>query len=313
MITTQHVYTAALAGMFLAAGFLLVSILIACGRVIRGKDIISELPTRLIGVSIPLAVALLAWPYARACILDTIGRDAEPMVKTLNSLGNLTGKAGSLASGSGIDLDTSAYSGQDWGDVGSAISEMLSAPAPEPWEDSEAADAADAEPTTTAFEPMVVNDEALAGEMSVNDPSLPPTFPDPTPTPVVTAASYQGAQVTEELQTTVDNNSWLKFHTDTNGQPVTGGMSEPDAEPNMSEEPGTGTDTTTFQTFGGDGTNPPVQPAGTTKVYVVTRGDTMFLIAKAWYGDGNRWPEICQANQPMNCNVVHVGTRLNLP
>ncbi len=314
MITTQNVYTAALAGMFLAAGFLVVSVLIASGRVIRGKDSVSELPTRLIGVGISLALALLAWPYIRTAILDTIGRDAGAVVKTLNDLGDLTGKAGSVASGSGLDLGTDAYSNQDWGSVGNAISEMLSAPEPEPWGDSQSA-AGEQGQTSTVFEPLVVNDEIVAGEMSVNDPNLPPTFPDPTPTPFVAAASYQGARVTTELQTTVDNNSWLKFHTDANGQPVTGGMSAPDPEPNMSVQPGTGTDTTTFQTFGGGGgpTNPSVQPAGTTTVYIVKRGDTMFLIAKAWYGDGNRWPEICRANQPMNCNVVHAGKQLNLP
>ena len=121
-ITTQHIYTAATAAMFLAAGFLLVNVLIAGGRVIRGKDRVSELPTRLIGVGIALALALTTWPYVRTAILDTVGQDAPAMVETINGLSNLSDVASNVTVGTeGLD----AFSSQTWGDVGTAIQGIL--------------------------------------------------------------------------------------------------------------------------------------------------------------------------------------------
>lgn len=47
--------------------------------------------------------------------------------------------------------------------------------------------------------------------------------------------------------------------------------------------------------------------------YQVQRGDTMFKIAKWWYGNGNRWIDICNANTVRDCNNLAVGTVLALP
>ncbi|MCH9663258.1 MAG: LysM peptidoglycan-binding domain-containing protein [Gammaproteobacteria bacterium] len=311
MITTQTVQTAATAGMFLAALFFAANLMLASGQVLRGKSSVSELPTRLIGVAVALAIAFAAWPYARTLTLNTIGKDAGAMVQALNGLGRLSEGIDSVTVGSDIGLDTSDFSGQQWGSVSAAIMDALNAPEPEPWAEPQQSTAVD------VFKPIEVNGAVAAGEMSVNDPNLAPTFPAPTPTPIVAQASYQGARVTTELQTTVDNNSWLKFTTDANGQPLTGGMSQPEA--NMSVQ--TDASTSPFQTLGGGGgpTSPPIKPVqnapvvATSAVYTVKRGDTMHKIAKWWYSDGNQWPKICQANPMRDCNNLQAGQTLTLP
>ncbi len=319
MITTQHIYTAATAAMFLAAGFLLVNVLIAGGRVIRGKDRVSELPTRLIGVGIALALVLSAWPYVRTAILDTVGQDAPGMVETINSLSSLSDVAGNVTAGTeGLD----AFSSQTWGDVGTAIQGMLSAPDPATWgSDTQSQSNAD-EGVSDVFKPMEADGESLAGEMSRNDPNLPPTFPVRVPAPMPSQASHQGAAITPQLQRTVERNaSWLGFMADENGQPLTGGMSE--EAPNMSVDPATstGTDSSIFKPLSGGGgpTNPPVEPAQTIKrqsvnSYTVRPGDTMFKIAARYYGNGRQMIAICTANpQVKNCNALKVGEVLVLP
>ena len=352
MITTQDIYTAATAAMFLAAGFLVVNVLIASGRVLRGKDQVSELPTRLIGVGIALMLTLTAWPYLRTAILNTIGQDAPGMVETINSLSNLSDKAGNVTTVGTEGLGE--FSSQTWGNVGTAIRNVLSAPDPTTW-DSATQTQSTASEDATVFEPLTVDGQPLVGEMSVNDPNLPPTFPDPTPTtvfqplvvngqavrgqmsvnntnlpstfadptptPYVATTTYQGVPVTQQLQETVENNSWLKFHTDSNGRPVTGAMSVPVPNTNSAEEAPASNNP--FQTLepspGGGPTYPSVQPAQsaahstTVTTYTVQQGDTMFLIAKARYGDGNQWTKICSANTLPDCNNLRPGTTIVLP
>lgn len=46
--------------------------------------------------------------------------------------------------------------------------------------------------------------------------------------------------------------------------------------------------------------------------YVVESGDTLFSIAEALYGDGNRWPEIAEAND-IDQTGIRVGQELVIP
>jgi 5'-nucleotidase len=53
--------------------------------------------------------------------------------------------------------------------------------------------------------------------------------------------------------------------------------------------------------------------AGTAKTYTVVRGDSLWKIALATYGDGNLWTKIAEANKLRNPNVIGVGDELELP
>lgn len=48
--------------------------------------------------------------------------------------------------------------------------------------------------------------------------------------------------------------------------------------------------------------------------YTVQSGDTLFDIAQAYYGDGNQWRKIADANHiPQDNPVIVVGTQLTIP
>jgi len=49
--------------------------------------------------------------------------------------------------------------------------------------------------------------------------------------------------------------------------------------------------------------------------YTFVRGDSLWLVAKKFYGDGNRWPEIAKLNniQPSQYNNLPVGLVVRLP
>lgn len=47
--------------------------------------------------------------------------------------------------------------------------------------------------------------------------------------------------------------------------------------------------------------------------YTVVRGDNLWNIAQAAYGDGFRWTEIAEANELVNPRVIHAGNVLVLP
>jgi len=61
----------------------------------------------------------------------------------------------------------------------------------------------------------------------------------------------------------------------------------------------------------------------TSYTYIVQRGDWMSKIAKAWLGDADRWPEICELNRHRHfpkvggtlrdCNIIYPGWDLRLP
>ncbi len=60
-----------------------------------------------------------------------------------------------------------------------------------------------------------------------------------------------------------------------------------------------------------------LQPSsGTTtekRYYTVVRGDTLWGIAKRFYGNGSRYPEIAKANNIPNPDIIHVGQVLLIP
>ena len=63
---------------------------------------------------------------------------------------------------------------------------------------------------------------------------------------------------------------------------------------------------------------PPLAPTGTTgqsQTYVVVAGDSLSKIAKRFYGDGNKWPRIHEANrdQVPNPDLIHPGQKLTIP
>ena len=47
--------------------------------------------------------------------------------------------------------------------------------------------------------------------------------------------------------------------------------------------------------------------------YVVQPNDSMWMIAKRWFGDPNRWREIASSNPEINPDRLEVGQRLQLP
>ena len=163
--------------------------------------------------------------------------------------------------------------------------------------------------------------EIYAGGMSM------PATPTPTWKPPVTAG--QNAAVTASA----NSGGWLKPLTNAGGEIIAGDMSAvatatpaneplgnvfqslPDASANMSvPDPNAPSTFPTavpnlFKPQGG----PQVAQITTARRYTVQRGDTMFLIARAVYGDGNRWPAICNANTVEDCNSLPVGTVLTIP
>lgn len=57
----------------------------------------------------------------------------------------------------------------------------------------------------------------------------------------------------------------------------------------------------------------PVVVAPKQRSYVVQQGDTLTSIARAHYGDGNKWRAIASANPNINPDAVRVGQKLVIP
>lgn len=53
--------------------------------------------------------------------------------------------------------------------------------------------------------------------------------------------------------------------------------------------------------------NVPPQP------YIVQSGDILFDIAQVYYGDGNQWQKIANANNITNPTTLQVGQQLTIP
>lgn len=45
----------------------------------------------------------------------------------------------------------------------------------------------------------------------------------------------------------------------------------------------------------------------------MVKGDTLWAIAKKYYGDGNRYSEIAKANNIANANIISIGQKLLIP
>jgi nucleoid-associated protein YgaU len=54
-------------------------------------------------------------------------------------------------------------------------------------------------------------------------------------------------------------------------------------------------------------------PAAGSAVHVVAKGDTLWRIAKQYYGDGKRWTDIARANNISDPNRIYVGMKLAIP
>jgi 5'-nucleotidase len=53
--------------------------------------------------------------------------------------------------------------------------------------------------------------------------------------------------------------------------------------------------------------------SGAGGAYTVKKGDTLFSIAKANYGNGNQWQRIAQANPGLAPNTLKAGQRIVIP
>jgi 5'-nucleotidase / UDP-sugar diphosphatase len=58
---------------------------------------------------------------------------------------------------------------------------------------------------------------------------------------------------------------------------------------------------------------PTPAPATTSGTYTVQKGDTLWNIAKAHYGDAKRWHDIANANPGVDPNKLKIGQVLTLP
>ena len=54
---------------------------------------------------------------------------------------------------------------------------------------------------------------------------------------------------------------------------------------------------------------------GSERIYVVVAGDSLYKIAERFYGNGNRWPELFEANKAIikNPRVIRPGQKLRIP
>ena len=58
---------------------------------------------------------------------------------------------------------------------------------------------------------------------------------------------------------------------------------------------------------------PPPPPKPTVRTYTVVSGDTLWAIAKRFYGDGSKYPQIAAASGIANPNLIHPGQVLTIP
>lgn len=54
-------------------------------------------------------------------------------------------------------------------------------------------------------------------------------------------------------------------------------------------------------------------PAAGGQTYTVQKGDTLWSIAKSYYGDGQKWRDIVNANPGLNPKKLRVGQQITLP
>lgn len=63
----------------------------------------------------------------------------------------------------------------------------------------------------------------------------------------------------------------------------------------------------------GIGQTPTTTPTESNKYYVVQKGDTLWAIAKKYYGNGNQYPKIVKANNIKNPDLIYPGQKLLIP
>ena len=58
---------------------------------------------------------------------------------------------------------------------------------------------------------------------------------------------------------------------------------------------------------------PESKPSTDKRYYTVVRGDTLWGIAKRYYGNGSQYPKIAKANNIKNPDIIRVGQKLLIP
>lgn len=58
---------------------------------------------------------------------------------------------------------------------------------------------------------------------------------------------------------------------------------------------------------------PSTKPSTYKRYYTVVKGDTLWGIAKRYYGNGNQYPKIAKANNIKNPDIIHIGQKLLIP
>jgi LysM repeat protein len=77
--------------------------------------------------------------------------------------------------------------------------------------------------------------------------------------------------------------------------------------------PATTTPTPTPVTTTTRTTTPVIVPYQPLRYYTVVKGDTLYAIAKRYYGDGSKYTVIASANKIANPNLIYPGQRLRIP
>ena len=84
------------------------------------------------------------------------------------------------------------------------------------------------------------------------------------------------------------------------------------AEPATEAKPAAGTDTTATQPAATSGAAAASAASGPQK-HVIAKGDTLWDLAKSFYGEGALWKKISEANGKPAPRALHVGTELEIP
>ncbi len=65
--------------------------------------------------------------------------------------------------------------------------------------------------------------------------------------------------------------------------------------------------------FDSPGTPRAAQPVDTFRTHVIQRNDTLWSIARQYYGDGAKWRMIAEYNNISNPNKLPIGRKITLP
>ncbi|HCD31850.1 MAG TPA: hypothetical protein DER01_05540 [Phycisphaerales bacterium] len=81
----------------------------------------------------------------------------------------------------------------------------------------------------------------------------------------------------------------------------------------FTDQPMESTPTPTYVQPSAPAPAPVPTPAAGSAVHVVAKGDTLWRIAKKYYGNGKRWVDIANANNVSDPNRIYVGMKLTIP